>query len=180
MSYKEVFIGLGSNLGNPVKQLSFAIDSLSNLRYTKLTTVSAFYRNPPIGELIQPHYVNAVARLETSLKAEELFSNMQYIETTLGRPNRRKRWSARVIDLDLLLYGREIIDSDKLKVPHPEIDKRAFVLVPLSEIAPVLEVPGLGRVKDLVKGVDISGLALLNAGWGLTEGHILRNEGVLK
>ncbi len=165
MPYKEAFIGLGSNLGDPVKQLCFAVDGLDNLRDTELTNVSGFYKNPPLGRMIQPDYVNAVVRVETGLDAEELFSNMEDIEVALGRPNRRKRWDSRIIDLDLLLYGREVIDSDKLKVPHPGISSRAFVLLPLLEVAPVLEVPGLGQVKDLVRDADVSSLVTLEVGW---------------
>ena len=165
MRNREAFIGLGSNLGNPIKQLSNAIVGLSRMRHTELTNVSGFYRNPPVGEIVQPHYVNAVVRVETGLRPEELFAAMEVIESDLGRPSDRKRWSARIIDLDLLIYGKDIINTEKLKVPHPQISNRSFVLLPLFEIAPGLEVPGFGRVKDMLKGKDISNLIDMKLVW---------------
>ena len=154
----EAFIGLGSNLDEPIIQLSKAISALSCIEEAKLTNVSGFYRNPPLGDLSQPSFVNAVARVETRLGAEELFSAMVEIERSLGRPIKRQKWSARIIDLDLLIYGREVINSEVLTVPHPQIKNRSFVLYPLFEIAPKMVVPGLGAVEKLLSGKDVSSL----------------------
>ena len=154
----EAFIGLGSNLDEPIIQLSKAISALSCIEEAKLTNVSGFYRNPPLGDLSQPSFVNAVARVETRLGAEELFSAMVEIERSLGRPIKRQKWSPRIIDLDLLIYGREVINSEVLTVPHPQIKNRSFVLYPLFEIAPKMVVPGLGAVEKLLSGKDVSSL----------------------
>ena len=162
----EAFIGLGSNLDEPITQLSKAISALSTIKEAELTNVSGFYKNPPLGDLSQPPFVNAVARLETRLGAEELFSAMVEIECSLGRPVKRQKWSPRVIDLDLLIYGKEIINSEVLTVPHPQIENRAFVLYPLLEIAPKTEVPGLGTVEKLLSGKDVSSLVDTKFVWG--------------
>jgi 2-amino-4-hydroxy-6-hydroxymethyldihydropteridine diphosphokinase len=154
----EVFIGLGSNLHEPITQLSKAISAISYIKDAELTNVSGFYENPPLGGVSQPPFVNAVARLETRLGAEELFSAMVEIESALGRPIKRQKWSARIIDLDLLIYGKAIINSEVLTVPHPQIENRSFVLYPLFEIAPKMVVPGLGAVEKLLSRKDVSSL----------------------
>ena len=158
MCHIEAFIGLGSNLDEPITQLSKAITALSCIKEAELTNVSGFYENPPLGDLSQPPFVNAVARVETQLGAEELFSAMVAIECSLGRPIKRQKWSARIIDLDLLIYGKEVIHSEVLTVPHPQIENRSFVLYPLFEIAPKIVVPGLGTVEKLLSGKDVSSL----------------------
>ncbi len=165
MSNIEVFIGLGSNLDEPITQLSKAISALSHIKEAELTNVSGFYKNPPLGNPSQPSFVNAVARLETRLGAEELFSAMVEIESALGRPIERQKWSARIIDLDLLIYGKAIINSEVLTVPHPQIENRSFVLYPLFEIAPKMVVPGLGTVEKLLSGKDVSSLVNTKFVW---------------
>ena len=165
MSNIEVFIGLGSNLDEPITQLSKAISALSYIKEAELTNVSGFYKNPPLGNPSQPPFVNAVARLETRLGAEELFSAMVEIESALGRPIERQKWSARIIDLDLLIYGKAIINSEVLTVPHPQIENRSFVLYPLFEIAPKMVVPGLGAVEKLLSGKDVSSLVNTKFVW---------------
>lgn len=155
------FIGLGSNLGQPRQQLVRALSELASLKSSKLISKSTLYISKPLGPQDQPDYINAVAELETSLSALTLLSNMQAIETEHQRV-RTEHWGPRTLDLDLLLYGQEKISVEQLKVPHPEMAGRNFVLYPLSEIAPDLIIPGLGRLKNLLAKLDDSNLQKLD------------------
>lgn len=137
-------IGLGSNLYDPPRQLKTALQHLAVLPDTHPVAVSSFYRSSPQGPKDQPDYVNACAVLETGLTPHALLEAMQTIEHRMGRQKQR-HWGERVIDLDLLLYGNEMIQSPQLTVPHPWLHRRDFVLVPLAEIAPEWIVPGLSR-----------------------------------
>ena len=141
------FIGLGSNLGEPERQLSRALVELDGLAHSRLTGQSPLYGSRPVGPPAQPDYVNAVARLDTSLDAFVLLDALQAIERSHGRV-RGERWGARTLDLDLLLYGDRQIDTAVLQVPHPQLHLRAFVLVPLHDLAPDLELPGLGPLAE--------------------------------
>jgi 2-amino-4-hydroxy-6-hydroxymethyldihydropteridine diphosphokinase len=143
------FIGLGSNLKNPVVQVNAAIAELKALPETALHSFSSLYQSSPMGGMDQPDYVNAVARVDTRLEPHKLLVELQAIETTHGRV-REERWGARTLDLDLLLYGSITIDTPDLIVPHPGVGEREFVLYPLYEIAPDLEIPGLGALSVLV------------------------------
>jgi 2-amino-4-hydroxy-6-hydroxymethyldihydropteridine diphosphokinase len=143
------FIGLGSNLNGPVDQVTMALTELAGLPETASHSHSSLYQSRPMGGLDQPDYVNAVARVDTRLEPEELLEQLHAIETAHGRV-REERWGARTLDLDLLLYGSITIDTPDLQVPHPGVGERGFVLYPLYEIAPDLEIPGLGAVSDLV------------------------------
>jgi 2-amino-4-hydroxy-6-hydroxymethyldihydropteridine diphosphokinase len=147
------FIGIGSNLSSPRTQVAKAIDSLSAIHGTRLAGLSSLYRSAPFRGMTQPDFINAVAELSTDLDARSLFRELQQIEDSQGRI-RAERWGPRVIDLDLLVYGTAIIRDADLTVPHPGIADRNFVLLPLQEIAPDLEIPGLGPVADLA--VDTS------------------------
>ncbi len=138
------YIGLGANLGEPRRQLEEALALLTAADEVQVLAVSTFYLNPPLGPENQPWYVNAVAAVRTRLAAEDLMRVLQRIETSLGRV-RGERWGPRAIDLDLLLYDGEIISTPELKVPHPEMHRRAFVLLPLAEIAPGAWHPALGK-----------------------------------
>ncbi|MGQ9688907.1 MAG: 2-amino-4-hydroxy-6-hydroxymethyldihydropteridine diphosphokinase [Desulfobaccales bacterium] len=129
------YIGLGANLGDPRRQLEEALALLAAAEEVELLRVSSFYLNPPLGPPDQPWYVNAVAQVRTRLTPEELMRLLHRIEEDLGRI-RRERWGPRVIDLDLLLYNGEVLESPELRLPHPEMHQRAFVLAPLAEIAP--------------------------------------------
>jgi 2-amino-4-hydroxy-6-hydroxymethyldihydropteridine diphosphokinase len=129
------YIGLGANLGEPASQIKQALALLNNMEEMEVLQVSSCYRNPPLGPPGQPWYVNAVAKVRTRLTPEELLRTLGAAEEALGRV-RGERWGPRLIDLDLLLYGSEIIRGPELSVPHPEMHRRAFVLVPLAEIAP--------------------------------------------
>jgi 2-amino-4-hydroxy-6-hydroxymethyldihydropteridine diphosphokinase len=155
------FVGVGSNLDEPARQVERAFDALAKLPATRLVLRSPLYRTPPFGEIPQPAFVNAVAGLLTRLSAEELLDALRATERELGRTPPRERWGPRVIDLDLLVLGRETRATDALKLPHPGIAERDFVLYPLADIAPDLEVPGLGRVASLKERVANRGVERL-------------------
>ncbi len=145
----RAYIGLGSNLQAPRRQLERALEALAALPRSQVLKASRFYRSPPLGPADQPDYLNAVALLETELAPLALLDRLQALENAQGRV-RTRRWGPRTLDLDLLLYDRRRIDHPRLQVPHPGIAERDFVLKPLAEIAPGLEVPGLGRVAALL------------------------------
>lgn len=146
----DVYIGLGSNLECPERQVASAIRTLSALPNSKLLASSRLYRTAPVGLTDQPDYINAVVRLETRLEPRALLDALQAIERAHGRRRDGTRWGPRTLDLDILLYGDERLDTPGLTIPHPELANRAFVLVPLSEIAPAdLQVPGLGDLAAL-------------------------------
>ena len=138
------YVGLGANLGDPEVQMREAIKRLNDTAEVEVTRVSAFYRNPPLGPPDQPWYINAAARLRTRLGPEELLRLLQQVEAAMGRV-RGEKWGPRLIDLDLLLYNGEVMVAPHLVVPHPEMHRRVFVLVPLAEIAPQAWHPVLDR-----------------------------------
>ncbi len=156
----RAWVGLGSNLGDSRKTLCRAIDELDLLAGTRLAARSHIYRTPPWGQHNQPDFFNAVAELDTILGAERLLDALLALEHRHGRV-RRTRWGARTLDLDLLLYAGMVIDTPRLKVPHPRLTMRGFVLVPLAELAPELKVPGRGTVIDLLAHVDIRGIDMV-------------------
>lgn len=142
------YIGLGSNLDQPLQQVNDAVRDIGELAEVRILEVSPWYRTAPIGPQDQPDFINGVVKLATRLSANDLLRGLQDIEQTHGRV-RLQRWGARSLDLDILLYGDRRIDSTDLKVPHPEMTKRAFVLQPLADIADAhLEIPGVGRLAD--------------------------------
>lgn len=155
------YVGLGSNLDDPAAQVEAALDSLKALPETHLVARSRLYLNPPMGPQDQPDYINAVAALSTRLAAHDLLAALQQLERDQGRVREGRRWGPRVIDLDLLVYADAVIDAEGLRVPHPGLSERPFVLAPLAEIAPQLQIPGLGSVTDLLAAVDTSGLVAL-------------------
>lgn len=157
------WIGLGANLGDPETEVTRSFAELDKIAKTRLVARSRLYRTRPWGPVPQPDFVNAVAHLETGLEAETLLDQLLAIESRRGRERspREERWGPRVLDLDLLLYGKETIGTERLQVPHPRLAERAFVLVPLVELAPELEIPGLGRVSDLLMRMDRGGVAPL-------------------
>lgn len=144
------YVGLGANLGKPRRQLLAALEELGRIPQTRVTARSSLYRSAPIGYPDQPDYVNAVAKLETGLRPEELFARLQEIERGHGR-KRSFRNAPRSLDLDLLLYGGERIDTPALTVPHPRMHERAFVLVPLLELDPSAVIPGRGNATELLR-----------------------------
>lgn len=146
----QVFIGLGSNQGNAIKNVCNAIGELGNIADTRFGYCSSLYRSAPVGYLDQPDFVNAVCQVETSLPAPALLEQLGLLEHKAGRKRDGARWGPRPLDLDILLYGDAVLDTDSLSVPHPRMHERAFVLYPLQEIAPELRIPGIGSLDDLV------------------------------
>ena len=146
------YVGLGSNLEDPVRQVQRGFEELARLPATRLLKHSSFYRTAPVGKADQPDFVNAVAILETTLAPGDLLAHLLAIEARHGRV-RAERNGPRTLDLDLLLFGEQIVRSIGLEVPHPRMHERAFVLLPLAEISPQAVIPGRGRVADLVASV---------------------------
>ena len=153
----RAWIGLGSNLEDPQQQVQQALEELDTLPQTRRLQSSRLYRSPPMGPADQPDYINAVAELETGLEPQALLEALQAIEQAHAR-KRERHWGPRTLDLDILLYGDWQIDTASLKVPHPGLHERAFVLYPLYELAPGLEIPGRGKLETLVGQVDANGL----------------------
>ena len=145
------YVGIGSNLDEPRRQIATAIDDLAALPKTRLIRASRRYRSPPMDRSAQPDYVNAVAALLTQLDAQTLLHALQAIEKEHGRVHDGRRWAARPLDLDLLVFGAQEICNDELTVPHPGIAKRGFVLLPLCELAPQLRIPGLSTAEQLLQ-----------------------------
>jgi 2-amino-4-hydroxy-6-hydroxymethyldihydropteridine diphosphokinase len=155
------YVGVGSNLANPETQVKRALDALGRLPDTRLVAVSPLYRTRPLGDVVQPAFVNAAAGLLTRSTPEDLLAALRALERTLGREPPRERWGPRVIDLDLLAVGRETRATEALTLPHAGIALRDFVLYPLGDIAPDFEVPGLGSVAALRERVTNRGIERL-------------------
>ena len=160
-SWQPAYIGVGSNLEVPRAQVLAAIERLGHMPRTRLVLVSGLYRSRPFGPVEQPDFVNAVAGILTQLAPTALLQELHGIESAMGRPGRHERWGPRIIDLDLLALGSERRKEPELTLPHPGIVERNFVLYPLAEIAPDLELPGLGRVADLAAAVTAEGITRL-------------------
>jgi 2-amino-4-hydroxy-6-hydroxymethyldihydropteridine diphosphokinase len=144
------FVGLGANLGTPQSQVKQAVLELDAIPHTRLVRTSSLYRSEPLGYAGQPQFVNAVAQVETGLPAERLLAELHAIEARHGR-SRSFANAPRTLDLDLLLFGEAVLDTPGLKIPHPRMHERAFVLVPLLEIAPKAAIPGRGAAKELLQ-----------------------------
>jgi 2-amino-4-hydroxy-6-hydroxymethyldihydropteridine diphosphokinase len=157
----RAYVALGSNLGDSQQQLLDAIEALAGLPDTRLLARSRFYRTPPWGMLNQPDFLNAVVVLETPLLPHDLLDALLGIERDAGRERGGERWGPRTLDLDLLHVDGKTVSDERLTLPHPHIAERAFVLLPLSELSPDLEIPGRGRVVDLLRGVDTQGCEVL-------------------
>ena len=147
--WRPAYIALGSNLKGPAGQVESAIAELDSIPKTRLKSASGLYRSAPLGGIEQPEFVNAVGAVLTRLTARELLDELGAIERKRGRVRDGQRWGPRIIDLDLLVFSGEIIDEPGLDVPHPGIAERNFVLLPLREVAPDMEIPGLGRVASI-------------------------------
>lgn len=148
------YVGIGSNLQGPARQVENAAALLAEIPGARLTAMSSLYRSGAFGGVEQPEFVNAVAAVLTTLSAMDLLAELQAIEHRQGRERGEARWGPRIIDLDLLVYSGEKIDTAELSVPHPGIGERNFVLLPLVEIAPDLVIPGLGRVASIPVNLD--------------------------
>jgi 2-amino-4-hydroxy-6-hydroxymethyldihydropteridine diphosphokinase len=143
------YVGLGANIGDPRRQLEAAIEKLKNLPDTNFVLLSGFYKSAPAGYVNQPDFLNAVARLDTALPAERLLENLQKIEQGQGR-ERPFANAPRTLDLDLLLYGDQVLVTPGLTLPHPRMHERAFVLQPLLELDPEISIPGKGKAGTLL------------------------------
>ena len=147
------YIGLGSNLSEPIKQVQAAINAIPHISHSSVVKVSSLYLSKPMGPQDQDDYINAVLALETSLSAIELLDALQAIENEAGRVRKDNRWGARILDLDILLYGNETINNPRLTIPHYGMKEREFVLQPLAEIAPDLVLPDGESVKVLSQNI---------------------------
>ena len=146
------YVALGANIGDPRRQLLAAFDDLDRLPGTRVRARSSLYRSAPAGYADQPDFLNAVAELDTALEPEALLAALQEIEARHGR-ERSFRNAPRTLDLDLLLYGDRAAASERLTLPHPRMHDRSFVLQPLAEIAPDVDVPGRGPARALLEAV---------------------------
>ena len=153
----RAFIGLGSNLDDPAAQITRALGELDSIPASRLLQRSSLYRSAPWGVVDQPAFVNAVAEVETGLSPRALLQALLSIEQAHGRDRGGERWGPRTLDLDLLAYAGLCIDEPGLVVPHPHLAQRAFVLLPLAEIAADFVIAGVGRVRELLSRVDHRG-----------------------
>lgn len=155
-----VYLALGSNLSQPLQQVHAALAALDSLPLTRLVRCSPFYRSRPLGPQDQPDYLNAVAELNTGLEPEALLDQTQRIEQEQGRVRKAHRWGPRTLDLDILLFGDETINTDRLTVPHYDMKNREFMLYPLADIAPALMFPDGEALVDRLARVPSNGLTL--------------------
>jgi len=139
----QVYIGIGSNVGNKKENFLEALSRVAKLLDTRIVKESSFYESEPIGDA-KEWYVNGAIEIETKFKPDMLLKKFKNIERAMGRKKVKKRWGARIIDLDILLYDAAIVKKKRLRIPHPEMSSRKFVLLPLSEIAPQVIHPELG------------------------------------
>lgn len=145
----DSYIGLGSNLNDPLHQVLVAQHKLAGLPNTRLIANSSLYSSPPLGKADQPAYINGVSFLRTSLSARELLLGLQQIERQQGRKRSKLRWQSRTLDLDLLLHGSEIIQTETLTIPHYAMAQRNFVIFPLLELNPDVFIPGIGSAAEV-------------------------------
>jgi 2-amino-4-hydroxy-6-hydroxymethyldihydropteridine diphosphokinase len=160
----RVWLGLGSNLEQPVAQLNTALTMLNSTQGIEILQTSGFYRTPPWGDAQQDDFINAVVQINTCLAAMPLLHVLQSIENRMGRQRSERRWGPRCIDIDMLLYGELVSKSEELDLPHARMHERAFVLMPLCELDETLVIPGRGTVAELLKNLDCSGISRLSDG----------------
>lgn len=158
---ERVYIGLGSNLDKPRQQLHSALEALASLPHSRLVGHSSLYASDPLGPADQPRYVNAVAALDTELQPWSLLDALQRIEQEQGRVRKAERWGPRTLDLDILLFGERQIDDARLTVPHYHMHARPFVLYPLAELAPELQLPDGRDLHELLAACPFTGLERL-------------------
>ena len=149
----RAYVGLGANLGDRERTLRAAADALAAEEGVEVVSVSTLRETEPVGVSEQPRFLNGAAELETTLTARELLDRLLVVEQRFGRVRIPGQHGPRTLDLDLLLYGDEVIDEQGLTVPHPRLHERRFVLEPLAELAPGLVVPGRGDMESLLRGV---------------------------
>ncbi|HEX7992253.1 MAG TPA: 2-amino-4-hydroxy-6-hydroxymethyldihydropteridine diphosphokinase [Stenotrophomonas sp.] len=152
-------IGLGANLGDAPATLRSAIGVLAQLPGVQLLASSRLYRTPAWGNEAQPDFINAAVALQTDLPAPQLLEQLLAIEQQFGRVRvPGQHWGPRLLDLDLLLYGEQVVDLPQLQVPHPFLHQRAFALLPLADVAPEALIPGHGTVRDVLVGINTCGI----------------------
>jgi 2-amino-4-hydroxy-6-hydroxymethyldihydropteridine diphosphokinase len=152
----RAYIGLGANLGDAVANVCAAMDALTQIPAMCVVARSALYLTSPWGVTDQADFINAAVGLDSTLSPHEVLAVLQQLEARAGR-TRERRWGPRVLDLDLLLYGDACVHDEHLEVPHPRLAERAFVLLPLADIAPAVQIPGKGPVRDLLARADTTG-----------------------
>ena len=160
-TWTPAYVALGSNLQDPATQVRQALQQLLQLPATRMPLHSSLYWSKPMGPQAQPMFVNAVAALLTQLDAHALLTALQQIEVSMGRQTSTERWGPRVIDLDLLIFGTQQLQSEQLQLPHPGMLLRNFVLVPLAEIAPCLQLPNGRMAADVARETGWVGLQKL-------------------
>ena len=152
------WLGLGANLGDRAATIRRSLEAIGSLPETTLTQVSSLYLTPPLGPPDQPEYINCFAQIETTRPPLQLLQKLKAVEKSLGRKE-RERWREREIDIDILFYGDKIVQQESLQIPHPELQNRPFVLVPLAEITPELLHPILKKkVAELLLLIDVEGV----------------------
>ncbi|HFV9293397.1 TPA: 2-amino-4-hydroxy-6-hydroxymethyldihydropteridine diphosphokinase [Serratia fonticola] len=156
----RVYIALGSNLAQPLQQVNTALEALEHIPRTRLIACSPLYRTKPLGPQNQPDYLNAVVALDTQLPPEQLLDHTQAIERNQGRVRKDERWGPRTLDLDMMLYGDLVIDTDRLTVPHYGLKQREFMLYPLADIAPDLVFPDGETLAECLQRVPKNGMTL--------------------
>lgn len=156
----RVYLALGSNLADPLHQVDAALTALDALPQTRRIATSPFYRTPPYGPPDQPDFLNAAVALETDLSADALLDHTQRIELEHGRVRKAERWGPRTLDIDLMLFGEAVINTERLIVPHYDLQNRAFMLVPLLAIAPDAHLPDGRALSTLLAALDSSSIAL--------------------
>lgn len=169
----RVYIALGSNLAQPLQQVSAALEALRNLPQSHLRQCSPLYRTKPLGPQNQPDFLNAVVALDTLLAPEHLLDHTQNIERNQGRVRKDQRWGPRTLDLDILLYGNSVINSERLTVPHYGLKEREFMLYPLADLAPELVFPDGTALADCLKLIPKNGLMPWHYSSSLAESVIL-------
>lgn len=159
----SVFIGLGSNLSNPVQQVLYAINEIAALPNTTLHACSHLYKTAPMGPQDQPRYINAVVHIQNTQPPLALLATLQRIEQQHNRTRDTGHWGARTLDLDILHIEGQTSNTDELTLPHPGLAQRGFVLYPLHDVSPTLNIPGLGSVEHLIKQLNEAKPAILCA-----------------
>ena len=148
------YIAIGSNLASPMEQVNAAVQALGEIPQSRIVALSSFYRTPPLGPQDQPDYLNAAVVLETTLDAETLLDNTQRIELQQGRVRKAERWGPRTLDLDIMLFGHEVINTERLTVPHYDMKNRGFMLWPLFEVAPDLTFPDGASLQAVLQNLN--------------------------
>ena len=154
------YIGLGSNLSDPAKQITLAVEAIKNIPHSNIQSLSSLYFSRPMGPKDQPDYMNAVLSIETNLSSIALLDTLQAIENKAGRVRKDNRWGARILDLDILLFGNETIENERLTIPHYGLKIREFVVLPLAEINQTLVLPCGTTIESLAENIPHNDLKI--------------------